>query len=385
MSWRVMFQVAAAGAWALSLLVVVRPTRLGIRASLVLAGLLALAFGKFACFSLLGGDSFVPELPEAAICAYGVAYSWATLLTALALAAAIVRGALRVCGRAVPLRATRAAVALSAALSLALAAWGMYEGTRVPDVRRVELAWRDLPPAFDGYRIVHMSDLHCSSATRRGHFERIVARVNSLGADLVALTGDFVDGSVERRGRDLEPLAGLRARDGVVGCTGNHEKYSGWDSWGPVIKGWGVAFPEESGAVTIRRGGDAIAVGAMADPTFTRGICRAGRPFAGTPDGAFRVLLFHRPWTDAPGSAAMDVALQLSGHTHGGITPPLRPLVSGVNEGHSRGLYEFAAGRYLYLSPGTGQWAGFPLRLFNPTEITEIVLRRRDAGAEGKR
>ena len=70
-----------------------------------------------------------------------------------------------------------------------------------------------------------------------------------------------------------------------------------------------------------------------------------------------------------------DVRLQLSGHTHGGAVPLLRLLVSYVNEGYVRGLYEFAPGRFLHVSPGTGQWAGFPLRLFNPAEITEIVLR----------
>ena len=69
--------------------------------------------------------------------------------------------------------------------------------------------------------------------------------------------------------------------------------------------------------------------------------------------------------------------LQLSGHTHGGAFPVIHWLVARANEGHVRGLYAFAPGRYLYNSPGTGQWAGFPIRLFNPAEITEITLRRR--------
>ena len=56
--------------------------------------------------------------------------------------------------------------------------------------------------------------------------------------------------------------------------------------------------------------------------------------------------------------------------------PGVSYLVARSNEGRTRGLYQFAPGRFLYLSPGTGQWAGFPLRLFNPAEITEIVLRR---------
>jgi hypothetical protein len=90
---------------------------------------------------------------------------------------------------------------------------------------------------------------------------------------------------------------------------------------------------------------------------------------------AFRILLFHRPYTSSIGSEKADVKLQLSGHTHGGAMPVLRTLVERRNEGHSRGLYEFAPGRFLHVSPGTGQWAGFPLRLFTPAEITELVLR----------
>ena len=70
-----------------------------------------------------------------------------------------------------------------------------------------------------------------------------------------------------------------------------------------------------------------------------------------------------------------NVRLQLSGHTHGGALPGLSPVVSYWNEGHVRGLYEEGKLK-LYVSPGTGQWAGLPIRLFNPTEITLFTLRR---------
>ena len=103
----------------------------------------------------------------------------------------------------------------------------------------------------------------------------------------------------------------------------------------------------------------------------------AGTAFLGAPADAFRILLFHRPLTAVIGAEAADVRLQLSGHTHGGAMPGVSLLVARSNEGRTRGLYQFAEGRFLYLSPGTGQWAGFPLRLFNPAEITEIILRRR--------
>ena len=381
--WRVAFQVMPVCAWCMALLVAVLPLKMRLRSALAFAGLLALALGKFAFFSLAGGDSFVPDLPESVIWCYGGLYSWAMLFTAFALVAVLADGVFRVCGQSVPLRVKRVRTAILALVAAVLSAWGIYEGVRVPDVHRMELAWKDLPAAFDGYRIVHMSDLHCSSAARRGHFERIVEVANSLDADLIAITGDFVDGYVADREADLAPLAELRAKDGIVGCTGNHEAYWDWKGWGKTLKRWGISFPEESGAIVLRRGNGAIAIGAVRDPAFLgkradyKDAIKIRRAFDGVPKNAFRIFLCHRPWADAAGSAPADVRLQLSGHTHGGIMPPFRPLVAAMNEGRTNGLYEFAKDRFLNLSTGTGQWAGFPLRLFNPTEITEITLRRR--------
>lgn len=381
--WRFAFQVIPVFAWLLSLLVAVVPLRLRMRRALAFSGLLALAFGKFAFFSFAGGDCFVPELPSILIWCYGGVYSWAMLFTAFAFVAVLADGAFRVCGHPVSVRAKRIRTAFLALVAAVLSVWGIYEGICVPSVRRVELAWSELPASFDGYRIVHMSDLHCSSAARRGHFERIVDLANSLDADLVAITGDFVDGRFTDRESDLAPLADLRARDGVVGCTGNHEAYWDWKSWGSAFMRWGILFPEESGPVVIRRGGDSIAIGAVKDPAFLgrpaggRDAIRIRNAFDGVPDDAFRIFLCHRPWAEAAGAAQSNVRLQLSGHTHGGVMPPFRPLIAKLNEGRTHGVYEFAERRFLNLSPGTGQWAGFPLRLFNPTEITEIVLRRR--------
>jgi len=286
----------------------------------------------------------------------------------------------------VPVRVTRGVFAAFAICAAALSAWGIYEGVRTPDVNRIEIEYDDLPQSFDGYRIVHLSDLHCSTSARRPRFERIVERVNALDADLIAITGDFVDGFVCERIDDMEPLARLRARDGVWGCVGNHERYWEWDAWDDALFGlniWVLAEHRHYAKSVIRRGDDAIAIGGLYDPAFFKfsGIPPVARfAFVDAPKGAFRILLFHRPYTEEICSEDADVRLQLSGHTHGGAMPVLKWLVSSFNEGHVRGLYEFAKGRYLHVSPGTGQWAGFPLRLFNPAEITEITLRRKTAG-----
>jgi len=379
--WRIAFQVIPALAWAVSVVVVVRPLRLSRRRALFLATALGVAFAKFMFFATVGRDGFTPNLPQCLIWAYGWLYGAAMLLTAAAFAFLLLDGVACVVGFPVPLRAKRIRCAALAALAAALSLWGVYEGVRVPAVHRVEIVCPGLPASFDGYRIVHLSDLHCSTAARRARFERIVERVNALEPDLVAITGDFVDGTVASRRGDLAPLADIVAKDGVFGCTGNHERYWEWNRWRVALKDMGIVFPEESGVGIIGRAHDTLAVGGLVDPAFRPRIDgvpdygSAADAFVGAPDKAFRILLFHRPLTDAVGSADANVRLQLSGHTHGGAMPILRTLVEYKNEGRSGGLYEFATGRYLHLSRGTGQWAGFPLRLFIPAEITELVLR----------
>ena len=377
--WKFIFQVIPVLAWSVAMLAGVLPLKMGRRAVLLVALALAASFGKFAFFALVGGDAFVPNLPPGVIWTYGGVYGAAMFFAAFAFAAGALDILFAIFRHPVAVRTRRVRAVVLAALAIAVSGWGMYEGVKMPDVVRVEMAWDELPPPFDGYRIVHLSDLHCSTAARRDRMEEIVARVNALDADLVAITGDFVDGRVADRGRDLEPLAGLKAKDGVVGCTGNHEAYWEWRAWHAKLSEWKVEMLEEGRPRVIWRDGDSLALGGLTDPAFW-GPRMPPRPardaFRGSPGTAFRILLFHRPVTAVIGSAEADVRLQLSGHTHGGAFPVIHWLVARANEGRTRGLYEFAPGRYLYNSPGTGQWAGFPIRLFNPTEITEITLRR---------
>ena len=194
-------------AWGLTVLAAVVPLRLGRRASLFVSFALALAFGKFAAFALLGGSWTSPDLPQWVIWAYSWAYGMAMLLGMFASVAAIGDGLLRVCRRPVSVRTKRIRTVALAVFAAAVAFWGIYEGVCIPSVRSIEISWRELPSEFDGYRIVHLSDLHCSTAARRSRFERIVERVNALDADLVAITGDFVDGRVQERSADLSPIS----------------------------------------------------------------------------------------------------------------------------------------------------------------------------------
>ena len=145
-----MFQVIPVLAWCVAVLAGVVPLKLRRRTALLTAAALAVAFGKFAFFALVGGDAFVPDLPPGVIWTYGGLYGAAMFFAAYAFAARafdFVAASLR---RPVALRTKRVRAVALAALAVATAACGIYEGVRCPDVVRVEVTWEDLPPAFDG-------------------------------------------------------------------------------------------------------------------------------------------------------------------------------------------------------------------------------------------
>ena len=372
-------------AWLIVLWFGVRPLRLPRAWAIAFAVLLFLASQKFVVYAVLGGDAFTPELPETFIHVTGWAYSSFMLFVGLVCTAAIVKGLAwfflnprqREAMRATQgIRRRQFVAGLAAA---GTAGWGVWEGIRVPRIKRTEIEVEDLPRAFDGFRIVHLSDLHCSAAARREHMKGIVAQANTLNADIVCITGDFVDGSVEARREDLEPLKDLKSRLGVFGCAGNHEYYSGYRTWRPVFEELGISMLDNAHHVFVR-GEACLVLGGIPDETacspqyagdsVTPDVVRT---FEGAPEGC-RILMKHRP-IHLSEHERHGVRLQLSGHTHGGACRGMDLLVAKMgNEDHLRGLYreERIA---LYVNPGTGQWAGFPLRLGVPAEVSELILR----------
>lgn len=345
-----------------------RQLQLRTRTQAIWAMVILFCCSKFLCFKAFGGDEFTPDLPAAVIWIWDWLYSGAIILAALALLTVFFR--------------FRAKLWVLPVLAWGLAAWGLYNGFCVPAVHEVELKYSNLPASLDGYRIVQLSDLHCSSAARRWRTQAVVDKVNALKPDLICLTGDLADGKASRIARHLEPIKELRAKDGVYACTGNHEYYHDY-------YGWTMHFYEKArdirflaNACAIPRPGLAVA-GVPDRAGRERGLDAVPDPrgaFAAATNGEFRVLLQHRPKGAEENCREVGVDLQLSGHTHGGIAPLLSWLVKLHNGGYVRGLYP-APGRlgdrYLYVSPGSGQWAGFPMRFFNDSEITLLTLRRR--------
>ena len=364
MNWITVFTYIPYAFFALTMATFVIPLRLKVRAQAIWSMVLLVCFSKFLCFGALGGHAFNPDLPAAVIWIWDWLYSGAMILSALGLLTVFFR--------------FRAKLWLLPILAWGLAVWGLYKGFAVPAVREMELVYSDLPASLDGYRIVQLSDLHCSSAARRWRTEAVVECVNALNPDLICLTGDLADGKASRIARHLEPIKGLRARDGVYACTGNHEYYHDYYGWMThfYAKAKNIRFLENE-CVFPHEG---LAVAGVPDKTgWWRGLDAAPDPrqaFAAATNGEFRVLLKHRPQGAEENCREVGVDLQLSGHTHGGIAPGFRPLIASFNGGFTRGVYRFGKS-VLHVSPGSGQWAGFPMRFFNDSEITLIILRRR--------
>ena len=249
----------------------------------------------------------------------------------------------------------------------------MRSGLRPPGVRRIEIPLARWPRALDGYRIVQISDIHIGAILRRKFAADLVQRVNALAPDLVAVTGDLVDGSVRRLGAEVEPFGGLCARHGVFFVTGNHDYYSGAESWVARVRGLGMR-PLRNEHLTLGEGEAAFDLAGVEDH-HAHFVAANREDVPGALDGRDParpvVLLAHDP-AAFPEASRLGVDLQLSGHTHGGQIWPFHYLVR-LSVPFVAGLYT-RGGSKLYVSRGTGFW-GPPMRLFAPAEITEITLR----------
>lgn len=271
--------------------------------------------------------------------------------------------------------AARTWAALIVVSALVAGAAGVRTALREPTLERRELRLPRWPVGLDGFRIVQISDVHIGPILDRRFAAALVERSNALRPDLVAITGDLVDGHVGLVGDEVEPFARLRAAHGVYFVTGNHDHYSGADDWVQRIERLGIHSLRNQ-RVTIAQAGEAFDLAGVEDhhAHLVSGTQREDLPTALAGRDARRpvILLAHDPLTFRAASN-LGVDLQLSGHTHGGQIWPFRYLVR-LSTPYVVGHYR-VNGSQLYVSRGTGFW-GPAMRLFKPGEITEIVIRR---------
>jgi len=261
-------------------------------------------------------------------------------------------------------------------LGLCLSTIAISNALSLPSMRSIQVNFDRLHPDLQGFKIIQLSDLHLGLMRGASFLDEVVGKANSVSPDLVVITGDLTDGSVEKLSDTVRPLCKLKAP--VLFVTGNHEYYWTPTEWLEHLEGLGLKVLLDSSHMISHRSATILVAG-VSDPTSQ--VFFPDRPSGLTelqnrlkPTNAdLKVLLAHRPGT-AYQAEKQGFDLQLSGHTHGGQFFPWNFVIHWIQP-FAAGLYRFQ-NMWIYSSKGTGFW-GPPMRLGAQAEIAEIVLSSR--------
>ena len=261
------------------------------------------------------------------------------------------------------------------------------------DVKRLQLAFENLPRSFKGLKIVHISDIHSGSFTDKKAVLHGVNKIMAEKADIILFTGDLVNDRATEMGEYMDVFNQVKAPMGVYSTFGNHD-YGDYVSWpyNGVSKeqnledlkkvhadlGWRLLMNEH---VALEKGGEHIALLGIENWSNKARFPRHGRmelAHPGTEKYPFKILMSHDPshWDAEVKPKYADVDLTLSGHTHGmqfGVEIPgfkWSPVQYMYKQWH--GLYEDGKQK-LYVNPGYG-FIGYPGRVGVLAEITVIEL-----------
>lgn len=259
---------------------------------------------------------------------------------------------------------------------------GYFRAKKGPGLRVVEIAFEDLPRDFEGYKIIQISDLHVGPTLRKNYVEKVVEMTKAQRPDLITLTGDIVDGSVEHLREHTQPLQDLAAEGKAYLVLGNHDYYAGVEPWITEFKRLGLKVLLNEHHI-VQKGEASLLIAGVTDPAaeiYQRE--RTPDPALALRNGsqlpskgkAFRLLLAHHPKI-AYLARDLGYDLQLSGHTHAGQFLPWTLVVKLIHKPHYWGLSQEGKMK-VYVSAGTGTW-GPPIRFGTEPEITLIKLVRR--------
>ncbi len=261
----------------------------------------------------------------------------------------------------------------ASATVLIASGFGLKNYYSIAIVKKINMLLTGLPDVFKGFRIVQISDLHIGQLMTGKKLKEIVEQVNSLKPDLIAITGDIADGSVENLLNEVLPLRKLKSKRGVYFVTGNHEYYSGVDDWTIAIERMGIKVLNNE-SIKIEKGNDFFYLAGVTDHSAKRfGKDHAAdfkKALSGLEKEKKKILLAHQPIAVREASQ-YGTDLVLSGHTHGGQIWPFNYFVY-LQQPYLKGFYQYKNTK-LYVNQGTGCW-GPPLRLGSENEITEILL-----------
>jgi len=341
------------------------------------AGGAVLLFASYALILLaLAARSVLPRLQAARLAAPGLfmaGFFSSMLVFTLLRDLVLLAGILALSAPHVYILKTASANAV-AALSVFATAAGFLSARRRARIVNVDVPIQNLPLALHGFSIAQISDVHVGSAIRKEYVEAIVDAVNGLHPDLIAVTGDVVDGSVGELAPHTAPLGRLTARHGAFFVTGNHEYYSGESAWTAEFKRLGLKVLLNEHAVVTHDGAPLVVAGVTDFSAHHFNPAQRSDPaaaLAGAPMNAgAKILLAHQP-RSASAAATAGYDLQLSGHTHGGQFWPWNLFVR-FQQPFTAGLHRLNR-LWVYVSRGTGYW-GPPNRFGAPSEITRLRL-----------
>ena len=267
---------------------------------------------------------------------------------------------------------SRAIAAGVAGFGVIVSGVGIASARGAASIEKVTVKLRRFPAKLAGFRVVQISDLHIGATIGKDWLEEVVARVNAESPDIVAITGDLVDGSVADLADHTSPLAKLRAKHGVYFVTGNHEYYSGADDWIAYLGTLGVRVLRNE-HVEIGEGEHTFHLAGVDDFASRRWPGHGPdleKALSGRDATKEVILLAHQP-KQIFEAVKHGVGLQLSGHTHGGQIYPWGYMVK-LDQPHLQGL-ERRGDTQIYTNRGTGYW-GPPMRVGVPSEISVIEL-----------
>lgn len=237
-------------------------------------------------------------------------------------------------------------------------------------VKRYVVFIKNLPPAWQDKKVIHISDVHLGPILRENFFHKVINKIKDLKPAAVFLTGDLFDGSESDFSWVNKPLNDLRAPLGVYYSLGNHDFTLGANRVIDLLSSEGITILNNR--MIVREGLQIIGLDFNPDRNFdlNREILAHSGYLATTPS----ILLFHEP-KDTVKSQGLGIDLQLSGHTHAGQMFPFNFISRYLYHNHSHGL--FRRGDYtLSVTAGVGTW-GPPMRTGSRSEIVELTLRNK--------
>lgn len=254
-------------------------------------------------------------------------------------------------------------------------AYGFYSARKGPTIINQDIYLKNLPDSFENFTIAQISDLHVGPTIKKPYVEKVVNQISTINPDLIAITGDMVDGSIDYLRRDLEPLSQVVAKYGTYFVTGNHEYYSGAERWLDETDRMGFTnLVNDNKLITIKD--QNIALAGVNDYRAHQIIpSHRSNPQAalkGINSKKVKILLAHQPSSIFQANEA-GFDLQISGHTHGGQFWPFTYPTKKANP-YLSGLHNHN-GTQIYVNSGTGYW-GPPLRLGVTAEITLFKLKK---------